>query len=609
MSAIFGIINKHNSSVNQADVNTMSIKLRHHAVDNQKIFLRENIMLGYHQLVFHHSQKNEQVPFESGQYLIVADTRIDNRVALATLLGAKQKPTEIADSWLILEAFKKWGKRCVDYLEGEFCFLIYNQREQSFFAASDHIGHRSFYYYDSPEHFIFASELKAVLAVKPPPHSFNEDIIIRYFVVNYNEQTPIKNIFLLRGGHYLSYDKQQGLQQYTYWLAHKTGKYRFQSLREYGECLRHLMTEAIKNRIEIDKPIGIKLSGGLDSSFIACILGELLAKQNKSFSAFSSVAGKNDINNPEDESYYMKLLGQHIPNMEQVFVTPPANATPFDNLPQLFEQGDGFMNPLHYLDTALMEAAQKQGVRLLFNGYGGDHAISNPYREYIFFSLLQFKIKESLKVFNTIRHTYQISVFRLLQSSILYHTRFYNFLKGLSGKAIYNGESFFNPELAKSIKEYENSQSFDTKQWLQDRINAGVLGCEHQLLNYRDAYFGLRKTTPYFDKPILELYLDVPDTMMFENGYKRGLIREAMKGIVPDEIVWRKDKKSYSPDFENRLGAINKLKQKLVNEQAYQNIWPYMNKKRFLTNKETDINNCLAIMLFNYISYLKLHIN
>ncbi|GAB3518733.1 asparagine synthase-related protein [Emticicia fontis] len=606
MSAIFGIIDKRNLSVNSAEIELMQHKLLHHAVEGQRVFIKEGAMLAYHQLVLHVSEEKARMPYESNDYVIVSDLRIDNGVQLIKLLGLAEKPDEVTAEKLVVEAFIKWGENCVDYLEGEFSFLIYHKITHSFFAASDPIGHRSFYYYDSAEHFIFASEIKAVLAMKPSPHSFNEAFIIKCFVRNYDGNTYIHDIQALKGGHYLTYNSEKGLCLKKYWTARIPGKYNFKTLADWGECLRELMTEAIEHRIDINQPMGVKLSGGLDSSFVTALLSETLLKKNKSFTAFSSVLKDDDPQKSKDESFYINLLGKHLPNMEQVFITPPKNINPFDNLEQLFAQGDGAFNPFHYLDTLFLEAARDRNIRLLFNGYGGDHAISNSRKRYVYESVKRLQLGEVFRVFRLLKKTYGHSTIRLIRSDILTFIPFYAFLKKLLKRQTDTDIAYFMPSIEEKILAIDKIQSVNQRDFLLEAMNAGNLGREHQELYYRDAYFGLRKTTPFFDKKIVEFYLDIPEKVLFENGYRRGLIREAMRGIVPDEIVWRKSKNAYSPDFNDRIDLLKVQKNKLLYNAEYAFARPYMNQKNVAKQLDKgDIYATMVVLIFSFIQSLK----
>ena len=603
MSAIFGLINKRGLSINQTQIELMSRQLRHHSIDGEGIFLHNDAMLGYHQLTLHSSQKNGRIPFECDDYVIVADARLDNRIDLAKLLNINIKADELFDAHLLLEAFKKWGNQCVDYLEGEFSFLIYHKPDKSFFAATDHIGHRNFFYYDSADYFIFASEIKAILAVKPHPHYFNEQTIFHYFLKSYETHTHIKDIVALTGAHWLNYTTE-GLTKHKYWTPQILNKYCFRTLAQWGECLRDLMEGAIRNRIETDYPIGVMLSGGLDSTFVTCILSQVLYQQNRSFFSFSSVADNHS--KADDERYYIELLGNYFANIEQVFVTPPKEAGSFENLEKLFENGDGFFNIFHYLDTALLEAAQDKRIRVLLNGYGGDHAISNKRNEYLYSAVKDMKLNKAVRTFKDIKKNYGVSTFHLLKTDILSYTPFYGIIKSLIRNPAYKNLICFNKEIENHILAAEKDEIIDLKSWLMEEISLGNLGRTEQDFNYCDARFNLRKTTPYFDKKILEFYLDIPDDILFENGFRRGLIREAMRGIAPPEIVWRTDKKAYSPDFSSRLTRIKSKVNALLYEPEYDSISNYMNKKKLVANvNNVDNRYVLSIMLLFFIQHQK----
>jgi len=294
MSAIFGIINKTGKPVEEPTIQKIRDSLIHRAVDGSGAWHSDNIFLGHHKLAITPEQSAERLPFEMNGLVITSDTRIDNRDELINRLkGEMPVQPEISDASLILAAYRKWDEKCMDHIEGEFAFAIWNKKAHTLFCAVDHIGFRPLFYFDTPSVFIFSSEMKGIFAVKETPNVFNEESLIEYFF-RQSDMTKTHNdeIFALCGGHKLVVSHYR-VDVERYWNPQPPGKYHFKKDDEWAGCLRDLLFQSVENRFRTNLPVGIGLSGGLDSSSIACIAGQILEKRNQTLYSFSSVLPQN----------------------------------------------------------------------------------------------------------------------------------------------------------------------------------------------------------------------------------------------------------------------------------------------------------------------------
>lgn len=147
MSAIFGIINKTGKPIDGKAIQKMQEALMHRATDGSGTWHLDNIFLGHHQLAITLEQSEERLPVEEDDLVITSDARIDNRDDLLHRLKCDLQDHRVfPDSYLILAAYQKWDAKCVDYMEGEFAFAIWNKRTHKLFCAVDHIGFRPLFY-------------------------------------------------------------------------------------------------------------------------------------------------------------------------------------------------------------------------------------------------------------------------------------------------------------------------------------------------------------------------------------------------------------------------------------------------------------------------------
>ncbi|NTW32399.1 MAG: hypothetical protein HGB12_07220, partial [Bacteroidetes bacterium] len=589
MSAIFGIVNKKGNVVEESSVNAIRQAIAHRATDGSGLWQKQNIVFGHCNLFVYPQQKDEQLPLESENLVITADARIDNRSELSERLGVnKHLLANTSDSQLILLSYKKWEKLCVNYLEGEFAFAIWDKQNHDLFIATDHIGFRPVFYYDSPEIFIFCSEMKGVVAAKTTPDYFNEESLIEY---HFKQGTPCqtynKEVFTLCGGSTLTLQNNI-LSIAKYWELQAQGKYHFSKDEEWEECLRDLLYKAIEKRLNPDVPVGITLSGGLDSTSIACILSELLQKKNKPLYAFSSVLPIGHKGIEEDERKYIEIVGRHCPNIIQSYVEAP-NISPFTDLEKAFEMEESFPNIFFYMDKALLEAAKEKNIRILFTGFGGDYWVSWKGYSVIYLLIKQGKLNEAWNLIQQFSKTEQRSVLRVLKSKYLSQTNWYKFLRSMLLKNKKNKEidwQVYTTLQDNFVKKYKNRVCPDIRgaeyaHYMQDYTNSGRLGMIISRIYNRNNMFDMDSSVPLLDKTIFEFLSEVPLRLFVKGGCPRSLIRNAMEGIIPTKINERKDKLPYSPGYHNRIIREKELFNNLTDSPEYNFVFDkYIDRKR-----------------------------
>ncbi|SFW19092.1 asparagine synthetase B family protein [Chitinophaga sancti] len=542
MSAIFGIINKSRKPLDPVIIPQIRNVLHHRAIDGMDVWTNQYIALAHFKLAMNVSELQQQVPLETEDLVITADIRLDNRHSLLQKTGA---PAQCSDLVLLQHAWNKWKEACVAHLEGEFAICIWDKTRQQCFLATDHIGFRTLYYYDSPEVFIFCSEQKGVEAFKPTPARFNEVSLIEYY---FRQSCPAAtydaDVWNLCGGNTLIL--ANGIMSIRKYWEPAGGRYKFRKDEDWYECLKALLYEAVSNRLNTDKPIGITLSGGLDSSAVACVLADVLQKKNKALHAFSAILPEKHHPEEEDERYYIDVIGRHCPNLIQTYITANAYG-PFDGIVAAFERDETFPNVFYYMDHAILEAAKEHQVGVLYTGFGGDHWVSwkgNP----VIYNLVksgrllgawklvkQFADREGKRIAAVIKREIMTqsakrSVTTTAEAPFLQDLFFQKYSKGLSFGSV-----------------------SDITAHMCDNLRNGRTGLFPALLAKRNERFGMQSAVPLLDKQIMEFMIDIPMHLFVKGGYKRSLIRHTMEGIVPPEVLWRKDKGMYSPDYISRI--------------------------------------------------------
>lgn len=254
--------------------------LHHRGPDHEGSFkdvvLNKQIFLGHTRLsILDLSADGNQPMFSNDrQIVLVFNGEIYNFQALKKKYFPDAHFHSKTDTEVLLKLYEKLGIDFIHELNGDFAISIFDKRKGKLYLIRDRVGVKPLYYYADAHKFIFASEIKAILAAGIPA-VLNEDEILNYFVFKYSPQqkTLYKNIHRLAPASYLEYDiAGNTFSVHTYWQVKKNEAYKNLSYADAGECLFELIKDSTQMRLLADVPIGNFLSGGLDSSVLAYFL-------------------------------------------------------------------------------------------------------------------------------------------------------------------------------------------------------------------------------------------------------------------------------------------------------------------------------------------------
>ena len=285
MCGICGIIKFNKKAVQEEEIARIMRRMKHRGPDDEGIFIEDNIGLGFVRLsIIDLSILGHQPMFSfDGRYVIIYNGETYNYKELRKELSAKgYNFRSNTDTEIVLYSFIEWGQDCLNKFNGMWAFAIYDRVLKKLFCSRDRYGIKPFYYYMDNDQFIFASEIPSILSVLNKKPSANNQVIYDYLVFNrtdQTEQTFFDGIKKLQHGCSISFDikGQSKLVEVQKWYDLKSrlsDTEGFSSPEEY----RELFSSAVGLRLRSDVPVGVCLSGGLDSS---SIVSALLKDYNK----------------------------------------------------------------------------------------------------------------------------------------------------------------------------------------------------------------------------------------------------------------------------------------------------------------------------------------
>jgi len=583
MSAITAIFRLDGRPVEFALVEGVLDRLSHRGDDDKGVWASGSVGLGHRMRWTTPESQIEILPIrdQNQQAVITCDGRIDNRDDLLRTLSFGDKPAaQISDSEIILKSFEKWGEGCLPYLIGDFAFAIWNERERTLFAARDPLGVKHFYYYYQPgKLFALASEIKALLAIEDVPCVLNEQKVGDYLVANTEDKvnTFYKGICRLPATHALSVNSK-GIKIWEYWKP-ETIELRLKSHGEYHEMFRERFSAAVTARLRSAYPVGSMLSGGLDSSSIVCVASKYLDDQSKpplhTFSAIFPTIAKIDAR--IDESRYMRSVIEKTKCTSHM-VTADEDS-PFADIEKVLWHTDHPVGAAMYMDWAIFKSAEKAGVRTVLSGFDGDSTVSHGYEDLANFALRRKYwrlIRESVALKrNMPRRSHSLK--RLAwRAGIKHSLPSWTFAawRKMRGR---NPEDYASSPISLPLHFNAVDVAFRKTYDLENRISSlrqanypkDISAIEYhwraltnghfaevlENLEKASAAFGVEPRFPFFDRRLVEFCISLPPGERIFRGWTRSIFRHAMKGIVPDDVLWRTDKSNIGASVK-----INMLK-------------------------------------------------
>jgi asparagine synthase (glutamine-hydrolysing) len=568
--------------------------------------------------------------YEGGRLVITADARIDNRPDLAGALGLQGVQVNAPDEYFILKAYEKWGADCARRLQGDFAFAIWDNRQQQLFCARDVMGVKPFYYYTSHGSFIFASEIKAILALDEVPRQLNELCLLDFLVDDRDDReiTFFQGISRLAPAHSISV-ATEGFQIRLFWSLDAAKEVRFDNPDEYAENFLHLFTQAVAARLHSRLPVGCALSGGLDSSSVASMARNLLSQSGGgpliTCSALFSGLSEPELSLIDERGFIEKVLSTG--GFEPCFVDigPIGPLTGAREMLSILDEP--VSAPTLPMFRQLYAAASQRGVGVYLEGIDGDLVVSHGYERF-------FELARNFKWAAWIQEVRDVSRRSgLLQSEIIkrFTLRFlipppiYQLMRRVRRRQMssvgildYLSAHFTRQESIslrlEVLNRRKNSIPRSAKEAHLRELSSGIVPLSLELLDFIASRCNIEIRYPFYDQRLVEYCFAIPVNQKLSGGWTRFILRDSMAGVVPEEIRWRYSKADFRPFIKSGLlrpSNLLVLQEMLAGKPAY--LEPYLDTARldglyqrfasgaFCSTEEVEILY-RAAMLLNWLA-------
>jgi len=564
MCGLVGFSGATNSEV----LEKMTEAIHHRGPDAVAYMVSRNFSIGYRRLAIidlsaEYPMKNEKETIE-----LVLNGEIYNYLDLRKELeeqGHEFKSN--SDSETIVHGYEEWGEGILEKLRGMFVFVLYDKLKDQLFIARDRLGIKPLYYAQHDGRFVFGSEIKGIFSSFDVSREPNDKIVTRFLhkrLHDIDEETFFKHVKRLLPGHFMYVNADGSFDIKKYWdpsfnpnfSKSVTGEKK--SDADYAEEFKEIFSEAVKIHLLADVPIGVTLSGGLDSSGITALSKKLFDEaatidqqangKKGEVIAFSAIHPGEKVDESEYIDSVVKATG-----IKSVKIQPNVDNFWEELDTWTYFQEEPVISTAPYAYYTVMREARKE-VTVLLSGQGGDELLAGyiPY----FLTYLQTAMDQK-KLWPAIRETWM--------GKDLY---FKYFLEKMNGRR--NSDNVIDPTRSLNLESRisnigtENKMELDSRFQILDSKNSRNLNerlfqdvtslTTPCLLRYEDKNsmaHSLESRVPFFDHKVVEYIFNLPIDQKIKFGWNRFIYRNAMKGIIPEMNRLRRSKVGFTnPESE-----------------------------------------------------------
>lgn len=531
-------------------IDAMVATLRHRGPDGEGTWTSGSIGFGHTRLAIIDLTAASDQPIidEAAGLTMIFNGEIYNYVELREELRALGHTFRSqGDGEVLLEAYAEWGVGCLRKLNGMFAVAIWDARRRELLLARDRFGEKPLYVARTAWSVVFASEIKAILAVRPELREANRKSVFRYLSrgdLDLDEESFFEGIEALPASHYLLLDAEGRGEARRYWQAAEGCVPR--SRGAAVERFRELVFDAVRLRLRSDVPVGSSLSGGLDSSsIVATIDAEKSSQrvQQKTFSArFHSPS--------HDEGRFIERVTRHVDaESHEVWIEPECFVEAFREMQWHQEEPIASTSP--FAQWCVMRLAAEQQTTVLLDGQGADEILAGYDQAHGMFWAHWMRRGRVDKVGREVMSFgRRYGGFRDPALFAAYYSLPGGIRDGLA-ELYYRSADVVSPELHREF----SPAHVDTYEPFPDRLRNELVRWQTttqlpEFLRYADRNsmaFGREVRLPFLDHRLVEYCFGLGPDLLLNRAVTKVVLREAMRGIVPDDILDRKDKLAYAP--------------------------------------------------------------
>jgi asparagine synthase (glutamine-hydrolysing) len=558
MCGIAGIVEfGPNTRASAAALREMCRVITHRGPDDQGFYTDGAVGIGMRRLsIVDVAGGHQPISNEDGTLWIVFNGEIYNHLALREQLIARgHRYSSHSDTETLIHLFEEYGADCVEHLRGMFAFAIWNRNTKTLFIARDRLGIKPLYYKLTPERLLFGSEIKAVLAHGGIRAAFNRAALPEYLAFGYlsGQETFYQGILKLMPGHTMTIGPEAKPEIRQYWDLDTSEPHESRDENHYVDTYRELLEGAVESHLMSDVPLGVFLSGGVDSSAVAALMTKLRREPVETFSVGYTEQTYSELPFARTVSDHIHSRHHEVLVSEQEF---------FGALPHLIWHEDEPIVWPSSISLYFVARLARERVTVVLTGEGADETLSG-YTRYAFTlknAAMDRAYRSAVPSFlrRGLRNT--VATSSLLGATLrrkLEHTflgkdgdswaSFYfdNFFSAF-GEAEQTGllTNEFAREAAPGTA-YENVLDYwehSSGEMLQRLLYTDIKTYLVELLMKQDNMSmaaSLESRVPFLDHVLVEFATRIPREVQIEGLAGKRILKKAVEDLLPHSILYR----------------------------------------------------------------------
>ncbi|VAW93126.1 Asparagine synthetase [glutamine-hydrolyzing] [hydrothermal vent metagenome] len=549
MCGICGEVRFDEQPVQQNILQAMLSKLERRGPDAEGLWLKNNIAFAHRRLsvIDLSADSNQPMVDEELQLTLVFNGAIYNYPELrAQFIKEGYKFKSHGDTEVILKAYHKWGEHCPEYLHGMFAFAIWDWKKQSLFLARDRMGIKPLYYSFTNNQLRFASNIQALLASnkidKAIDTSINPVGLHNQFTLHAVIPAPntiLNGIQKLEPSTTLTIKNKTDYKTQRYWQYDATRPDTEMSENEWVDAIHNSLREAVRKRLDVaDVPVGVLLSGGLDSSLLVGLLAEAGVKDIRTF----SIGFEDQPEEKGSEFEFSDAVVERYQTQHQKIQIP--NAEVLKRLPEAVQAMSEPMVGQDAVAFYLLSEQVSKHVKVVQSGQGADEVFAG----YFWFPRIQ---QDDL--------TQGVERF----AKYYFDRDHAEFLETVSED--YRGDDYTS-KIIQDLLARPQADTFIDRVLHMD-VNTLVVDDPVKRVDNMTMAFGLEARVPFLDHHLVELAAKMPPEMKLQSGGKH-ILKKIARGIVPDSVIDRPKGYFPMPALKYVRGEFLEFMQDILNSSA-----------------------------------------
>jgi len=499
------------------------------------------------------------------------DGRIDNRVELLEALSKRWPLSDHSpDDCLVRTAYLEYGEGCVERIKGDFAFALFDRQLKRLLLARDRLGVRPLCYTHTFGTFLFASEAKALFAfpgvTASPDEVMLADFMLQFLSSDSQHRTFFRDIQSLPPAHVLVVT-ETGSTLRRYWEFDTGSEIRLRDIREYASAFHELFATSVRNRLRSSQPVAVSVSGGLDSAYIFCVAQDLVRRD----SSCPAVAGFNFCGAPgtlSDEREYVDAIERSCDtSIERIPQRPGFMDCAGD---EIWHSESPLLEGLAGQRQTMLQSVRAAGAGRLLTGHWGDQVLSDS--DYLidlcrsgqWTALRQHARGWRISGRRLATRLLEDVVSRRLPARWLRPARRYRRRNDAAWRAPWFTDRF--RRLLRERFDDDRQRTHTGTTHARAIYQQSRRGYHVQCMEWNArlaAMHGLEIAFPYLDCDLLQFLMAIPGDVQSHDAVPRGLMRLAMRGLVPDPVVNRRSKGEFTllanQSIENDFSLISDI--------------------------------------------------